>query len=236
MLIKERLNYPIWKIPYFFAYSSIVFVKLARTGIFKLLLDSSIFSKKINLIFQFINFIFHRRDKKHVGYKLLNCLINLGPGYIKFGQALSTRPDLMGQETCEHLQKLQDDIKPFSGSIAQKIIEVETQRSIYDIFTTFNILPIATASVAQVHFGTLKNGHEVAIKLLKPNIEKLLFNDFIFFYWISKCLEFFVPKVKRLKLSRNVEVLSETSLNELDLTMEASAADELAENFKDHPK
>jgi ubiquinone biosynthesis protein len=149
---------------------------------------------------------------------------------------LSTRPDLFGKETCKHLQKLQDDIKPFSSSIAKKIIETETQRSIEDIFTTFNTIPIATASVAQVHFGILKNGQKVAIKLLKPSIEKLLFQDFIFFYWISKCLEFIIPKVKRLKLSENVEVLSEISLNELDLTMEASAADELAENFKDHPK
>ena len=133
-------------------------------------------------------------------------------------------------------KKLQDDIKPFSSLIARKIIESETQKSIEDVFTTFNNIPIATASVAQVHFGTLENGHEVAIKLLKPNIEKLLFQDFKFFYWITKWFEFFIPKIKRLKLSKNVEVLSETSLNELDLTMEASAADELAENFKGHPK
>ena len=236
MLIKERLKYPIWKVPYLFVLSSIVFMKLARTGIFKLLLDSLIFSNKINLMFKFINFIFYRHNKKHVGYRLLNCLIDLGPGYIKFGQALSTRPDLMGKETCEHLQKLQDDIKGFSGLIAKKIIESEMQRSIEDIFTTFNKIPIATASVAQVHFGVLANGHEVAIKLLKPDIEKKLFQDFILFYWVSKCFEFCIPKVKRLKLSKNVEVLSEISLNELDLTMEASAADELAENFKDHPK
>jgi ubiquinone biosynthesis protein len=236
MLIKERLKCPIWKTPYFFVLSSVVFIKLSRTGIFKLLLDSSIFAYKINLILKIFNFIFYRDNKKHIGYRLLNCLINLGPGYIKFGQALSTRPDIIGQETCQYLQKLQDDIKPFSSSMAKKIVENQTQSSIEDIFTTFNEIPIATASVAQVHYGTLKNGQEVAIKLLKPDIEKLLFQDFIFFYWISKCFEFFIPKIKRLKLSKNVEVLSETSLNELDLTMEASAADELAENFKDHPK
>ena len=132
-------------------------------------------------------------------------MLSLGPGYVKFGQALSTRPDLMGHETCKHLQKLQDDIKPFSGSIAKKIIEHETQRSIKEIFTTFKEIPIASASVAQVHFGTLKNGDEVAIKILKPNIKKLLFKDFIFFYWLSKCFEFFIPKIKRLKLSKNVE-------------------------------
>ena len=136
---------------------------------------------------------------------MLNCLISLGPGFIKFGQALSTRPDLLGEKTCEYLQKLQDDIKPFSSSMAKKIVENQTQSSIEDIFTTFNEIPIATASVAQVHYGTLKNGQEVAVKLLKPDIEKLLFQDFIFFYWISKCFEFFIPKIKRLKLSKNVD-------------------------------
>ena len=236
MLIKQRLQCPIWKTPYFFILSFFVFIKIARTGIFKKFSDTLIFPKKINLILKFINYIFCRRDKVNIGYNLLNCLISLGPGYIKFGQALSTRPDLLGQKTCEYLQKLQDDIKPFPGSVAKKIFEDEIEWPIEKIFRNFYEIPIATASVAQVHLATLENGNKVAIKLLKPNIEKLLFKDFMFFYWISRCFEFFIPKVKRLKLSKNVEVLSEISLNELDLTMEASAADELAENFKDHSK
>ena len=70
---------------------------------------------------------------------------------------------------------------------------------------------------------------------MKPNIQKNLFEDFSFFYSITKYLEFFIPNIKRLKLSKNVEILSEASLNELDLTLEASAADELAENFRDNP-
>ena len=100
---------------------------------------------------------------------------------------------------------------------------------------SFDENPIASASIAQVYTGVLKNGKKVAIKILKPNIHEQLFRDFTFFYWITKFLEFFIPSIKRLKLSKNVEVLSEVSLNELDLTLEASAADELAENFKDHP-
>tara|TARA_A100001015_G_scaffold115574_1_gene128337 strand:- start:555 stop:1775 length:1221 start_codon:yes stop_codon:yes gene_type:complete len=159
----------------------------------------------------------------------------LGPGYIKFGQALSTRPDLVDKKICKHLRKLQDNIEPFSSAIAKKIIEEESQNLIENIFTFFDENPIANASVAQVHTAILKSGEKVAIKLLKPNIKKQLFNDFIFFYWVSKCLEIIVPSIKRLKLSKNVEVLSEVSLNELDLTLEASAAEELSENFKDHP-
>ena len=81
----------------------------------------------------------------------------------------------------------------------------------------------------------LKTGKKVAIKILKPNIQEQLFKDFIFFYWVAKCFEFCIPSLQRLKAFKNVEVLSEVSLNELDLTLEASAADELAENFKFHP-
>jgi len=174
-------------------------------------------------------------NKDEIGKKLLRCLINLGPGYIKFGQALSTRPDLVDKKICEYLKKLQDDMEPFSSSIAKKIIEKENHDSIDNIFSSFNEKPIANASVAQVHTAILKSGETVAIKILKPNIKEKLFKDFIFFYWASKCLEIAIPSIKRLKLSKNVEVLSEVSLNELDLTLEASAAEELSENFKDNP-
>ena len=76
---------------------------------------------------------------------------------------------------------------------------------------------------------------EVQADLALQGFKEKLFKDFIFFYWVSKCLEIAIPSIKRLKLSKNVEVLSEVSLNELDLTLEASAAEELSENFKDNP-
>ncbi len=160
----------------------------------------------------------------------------MGPGYIKFGQALSTRPDILGKKTCDELKILQDQLKPFFKFNCQKIIEEENENLIQESLASFDENPIASASVAQVHTGILKNGKKIAIKILKPNIHKQLFNDFIFFYWMTKCLEFFIPSIKRLKLSKNVEVLSEVSLNELDLTLEAAAADELAANFKDHKR
>ena len=235
MQIKQKLEYPIWKIPSFCITGIYVFVKLVRAGTLTLLINKQLFNKKTNLILKFFNFIFYKESKSEIGKKLLSCLIDLGPGYIKFGQALSTRPDLIDKKTCEYLKKLQDDIRPFSGSIAKKIVESESKNSIDNIFSSFNEKPIANASVAQVHTALLKTGEKVAVKLLKPNITKQLFNDFIFFYWISKCLELTIPSIKRLKLSKNVEVLSEVSINELDLTLEASAAEELSENFKDNP-
>ena len=235
MQIKQRLEYPIWKTPYFCVVGFFIFFKLVRAGTLKLLIDKPFFNKKLNLTLKFLNWLIYSENKDEIGKKLLRCLINLGPGYIKFGQALSTRPDLVDKKTCEYLKKLQDDMEPFSSSIAKNIIEKENHDSIDNIFSSFNEKPIANASVAQVHTAILKSGETVAIKILKPNIKEKLFKDFIFFYWVSKCLEIAIPSIKRLKLSKNVEVLSEVSLNELDLTLEASAAEELSENFKDNP-
>ena len=234
MFIKNKLKYSIWKTPFFFIKSFLVLIKLTKACALIPLSNIDFFPKKLKFTIKMINFFLYKNDKANIGIKLLNCLIKLGPGFVKFGQALSTRPDLIGIEISDHLKKLQDDVKPFSGLIAKDIVEKETKSLINDVFISFDQTPIASASIAQVHIGVLKNGEKVAVKILKPQIEKLLFNDFRFFYWISKCVELFIPKIKRLKLSKTVEVFSNISLIELDLTMEASAADELAENFKNH--
>ena len=234
MVTQNNLKYSILKTPFFFIRICLVFIKLTKAGALIPLLDSDFVSNKLKLIIKIINFVLYKNDKSKIGIKLLNCLIKLGPGYVKLGQALSTRPDLTGIEISYHLKKLQDDVKPFSGLIAKDIVEKETKSLINDVFISFDQIPIASASVAQVHTGILKNGDKVAVKILKPQIEKLLFNDFKFFYCVSKCIELFFPKIKRLKLSKTVKVFFNISLIELDLTMEASAADELAENFKNH--
>ena len=84
MLIKQKLEYPIWKTPYFFIKSIIIFIQIIRTGILTLLIDNKYFNKQIKLIFKILNFILGNKNQKKIGKKLLNCLINLGPGYIKF--------------------------------------------------------------------------------------------------------------------------------------------------------
>jgi len=234
MFIKNKLKYSIWKTPFFLIKSFLVLIKLTKAGALIPLSNIDFFPKKLKFAIKIINFFLYKNDKANIGITILHCLIKLGPGFVKFGQALSTRPDLIGIEISDHLKKLQDDVKPFSGLIAKDIVEKETKSLINDVFISFDQTPIASASIAQVHIGILKNGEKVAVKILKPQIEKLLFNDFRFFYWVSKCIELFIPKIKRLKLSKTVEVFSNISLIELDLTMEASAADELAENFKNH--
>ena len=234
MQIKLKLEYPLWKVPFFLIKSLFISIQVIRTGILSLLIENNYFNRQIELIFRILNVIFGNNNQEEIGIKLSKVLINLGPGYIKFGQALSTRPDILGKKTCDDLKILQGQLKPLSNSVAKKIIEEENESLLQESLASFDENPIASASVAQVHTGILKNGIKVAIKILKPNIHEQLFKDFTFFYWITKFLEFFVPSIKRLKLSKNVEVLSEVSLNELDLTLEASAADELAENFKNH--
>ncbi|MDA1135434.1 MAG: AarF/UbiB family protein [Proteobacteria bacterium] len=234
MNIKNKLKSSIWKTPFFFMKSILVFIKLTRAGALILILNIEIIPKKLKFILKILNIFIYKNHNEEIGSKLFKCLVKLGPGYIKFGQALSTRSDLLGMEVTKHLKNLQDNVKPFSSLIAKEIIENETKLLINDIFISFNETPIAAASVAQVHSGILINGEKVAIKILRPKIELILFRDFKFFYWTSKCIEFLIPKTKRLKLSQTVEVFSNISLNEIDLTMEASAADELAENFKNH--
>ena len=236
MNIKKKLKVSLWKTPFFFFKSLVIFIKLTKSGALDLILNSQFETNKFKSIIHGINFLIYRGKKEEIGIKLLNCLTKLGPGYIKLGQALSTRPDIIGNEISKHLKKLQDDIDPFCGLLAKNIVERESKLLITDTFTLFNLEPIASASVAQVHKAILKNGKKVAVKILRPGIEKKLFNDFQFFYWGSKLIEFCIPRIKRLKLSQTVEVFSKTSLNELDLTMEASAGDELAENFKNYSR
>ena len=216
MFKKDMLKYSIWETPFFFIKVFLVFIKLTKAGALIPLLNSDIISNRLKSIIKIINFFLYKNDKIIISVKLLNCLTKLGPGFIKFGQALSTRPDLIGVELSEHLSKLQDDIKIFSGLIAKDIFEQETKLLIKDIFISFDQIPIASASVAQVHIGILKNGEKVAVKILKPKIKQLLFNDFIFFYWVSKCIEFLKPNLKRLKLSQTVEFFSNISLNEIE--------------------
>ena len=181
MQIKRKLEYPSWKIPFFFIKSILIFVKIIRTGILNLLIENKYFNEQIEFILKILNFIFGNNNQKEIGKKLSNVLINLGPGYIKFGQALSTRPDILGKKTCNELKILQGKLKPFSNSIAKKVIQEESGNLLQESLDSFDENPIASASVAQVHTGILKNGEKIAIKILKPNIHKQLFRDFTFF-------------------------------------------------------
>ena len=179
--------------------------------------------------------IFRAKKKGGVGERLTQALKELGPTFIKFGQALSTRSDLLGDETTQHLSTLRDDLAPFNSLDVRQIIEKELNGKTEDFFSNFTWEPVAAASIAQVHFATTNEGKEVAVKVLRPDIEKAFEKDISLLRWLAGILDSTQPKMRRLQLLEVVNTFEETVLLEMDLRLEGAAADELRENFIHEP-
>jgi len=157
---------------------------------------------------------------------ILRALTALGPAYIKFGQIMSTRPDVVGPELANQLRVLQDKLPPFATSIARQTVEAELGQKVDDLFTEFSE-PVAAASIAQVHKARLKStGQEVAIKVLRPHIERDFKRDVDAFYFAADVIEVLLPSTRRLHPSHVVAHFDSVVQGELDLRMEASAAAE----------
>ncbi|WP_119677398.1 2-polyprenylphenol 6-hydroxylase [Indioceanicola profundi] len=169
------------------------------------------------------------------GQRLAHALQELGPSFIKLGQALSTRADLVGDEIAADLAELRDRLPPFPGTKARAIIESELERPIGQLFTAFDDHAVAAASIAQVHFAETPDGRQVAVKVLRPNIEVAFRRDIDLMYWLADLALRIQPRLKRLKPREVVDTFADTVSLEMDLRMEASAASELAENFRDDP-
>ena len=183
-------------------------------------------------LFSFVNFLVAgQNSQKNAGETLCLALQKLGPVFIKFGQALSTRSDLLGPDIARGLVMLQDSIPPFSSQIAKKIIERETGKKIEEIFVFFKEQPVAAASVAQVHKAKLNDGRDVAVKILRPNIHKRMAKDITFFYTLARIMEFLAPQLKRLRLVIAVEQFKQLTELELDMRMEAAAGGKLRDNL-----
>lgn len=175
-----------------------------------------------------------RHDKSmKQGQRLSRALQALGPSFIKAGQALSTRPDLIGDALAEGLSEMQDRLPAFGTRIAKATIEEQLGAPIGELFQSFEETPIAAASIAQVHFAVTHEGKEVAVKVLRPNIEAQFARDLHFMRWLAAKVEKRLPHLKRLKPRAMVETFADAVKLELDLRMEAAAAEELRENSKD---
>ncbi len=162
-------------------------------------------------------------------------LTALGPAYIKFGQILSTRPDIVGDELAEQLKVLQDKLPPFDDALARAEIEKTFEKSIDEMFSAFS-RPIAAASIAQVHRATVRDtGEEVAVKILRPRIERAFQIDIDAFYFIAGFIETFAPSVRRLRPKAVIEHFESVVHGELDLRMEASASAEFRANTEKDP-
>ena len=171
-----------------------------------------------------------RKDSQAV--RIRHALEELGPIYVKFGQALSTRKDILPDDIADELVKLQDRVPPFANDIAKSIIEKELEMSIAEAFAEFDPTPLASASVAQVHTAVLHTGESVIVKVLRPNIEKQIQSDIGLLYELAHFAEKFWPDAKRLRATEVVSEFEKTTLDELDLIREAANAAKLRRNFE----
>ncbi len=168
-----------------------------------------------------------------VGQRLSKALQELGPSYIKFGQTWSTRPDLIGNSFADDLSELRDRLPPFKIENVKQIIKESFGKDIKEIFSNFDTKPVAAASIAQVHFAVTIDGKEVAVKVLRPGIEKAFKRDIELFKWLASIINKTQSYAERLKPLEIIKKFEETCLLEMDLSIEAAAASELRENFED---
>lgn len=169
------------------------------------------------------------------GERLAKALAGQGPAYVKFGQLLATRPDIVGMQMAEDLGKLQDAMAPFPQELARAEVEKNLGRPLDALFSDFSE-PIAAASVAQVHRARTVDGRDVAVKVLRPGIEDKARREFRVLLLGARLVERFVPASRRLEPKRFILTLRESSEFELDLRIEAGSASEMRENlgaFKD---
>ncbi len=176
-----------------------------------------------------------RRRSGRPGQRLARALQDAGPSFIKFGQALASRSDLLGEEVAADLAELQDRLPPFPFAQVRATIEAEFGKPLEALFASFDPEPVAAASIAQVHFAIDGEGREAAVKVLRPGIESAFARDLDLFFWIAECIEANLPALRRLRMVESVTTLADGVTVEMDLRFEAAAAAELAENFAGDP-
>jgi len=165
------------------------------------------------------------------GERLRHALQDLGPIFIKFGQALSTRRDLLPEDIADQLAELQDNVPPFPGSRARELIEGALGRPVSDCFSRFSEEPLASASVAQVHGATLPDGRDVVVKVIRPGIRQPILQDIALLLTLARLAERYLPDGRRLRPVEVVTDYRDTVLDELDLQREAANTSQLRRNF-----
>ncbi|MDP2153908.1 MAG: ubiquinone biosynthesis regulatory protein kinase UbiB [Methylotenera sp.] len=177
--------------------------------------------------------LFWRNTTTPRGARLRLALETLGPIFVKFGQMLSTRRDLIPADIANELAKLQDQVPPFSFAEVEAIITQAFNEPLAQRFSQFDETPVASASVAQVHFAHLPHGEPVAVKVLRPNIEKTIAHDLLLMDTVALLLQSISSEFKRLKPREIVAEFARHTESELDLTLEAANCSLLGRNFAD---
>lgn len=185
--------------------------------------------------------LFEKRSVKRAdnAERLAQALDRLGPSYIKIGQFLATRPDIVGKEAAANLSLLQDRLPPFETALAKAALEAAFGRPCDAIFESFSE-PVAAASIAQVHKAVLRDGEgrvrTVAVKVLRPGIHRRFRNDLDSFFTAARWAERLIPPARRLRPVAAIDTHARSAELELDLRLEAAALSELGDNMKDNPR
>ncbi len=192
-----------------------------------------IFVPALKVIAKVVRVFTARGDRNRPrGQRVREALEELGPVFVKFGQLLSTRPDLVSEDIANELVKLQDKVPPFPSEMARAVIETAYGDSIENHFSRFDNNPVASASVAQVHLAELRDGGEVVVKVLRPGTEKIIRDDLELLYTLARLAERYWSEGPRLRPIEIVQDYDKTIHDELDLMREGANASQLRSNFE----
>ncbi|MDP9199437.1 MAG: ubiquinone biosynthesis regulatory protein kinase UbiB [Pseudomonadota bacterium] len=187
--------------------------------------------RPLRFVFWLSPWTWWRRSQGSRGERLRRALEDLGPIFVKFGQVVSTRRDLLPDDIADELAKLQDRVPPFPGEAARARIEEALGRPVAELFRSFDVTPLAAASIAQVHAATLDDGREVVVKVLRPDMRELIERDLEVLHTLAALAQAYWVESRRLRPREVVIEYERTILNELDLMREAGNASQLKRNF-----
>lgn len=178
-------------------------------------------------------FLHPKRNQGSEAQRIREALVELGPIFVKFGQMLSTRRDLLSDDVADELAKLQDRVPPFSVQHVHDILLKAYGEPAHEIFAEFDDMPLASASIAQVHVATLKEGQDVVVKVLRPDVEKRIRTDVAVMQMMANAAERYSSEARRLHVVDVVKEYEKTIIDELDLVREAGNGSQLRRNFED---
>lgn len=205
---------------------------LVRNGLDEIVFSLNLF-RKVRFLQYLLPWNWNKKIRSPRGVRIRTVLEELGPIYIKFGQILSTRRDMLPDDIFLELAKLQDHVPPFPGEVARDIIEKSLNTKLTDIFEDFDLVPLASASIAQVHTARLNDGREMIVKVVRPGIEKIIRRDLGLMHIIAEMAESYSGDFQNLRPTGVVKEFEKTLLDELDLMREAANASQLRRNFTD---
>ncbi|MBT6272829.1 MAG: ubiquinone biosynthesis regulatory protein kinase UbiB [Chromatiales bacterium] len=206
-------------------------IVLLRHGLDEVVLATH-FLRPIRFVHRLLPWNWFHRVHEPRAVRIRRALEDLGPIFVKFGQILSVRRDLLPEDLATELSRLQDNVPPFDGRQARAIVEAAYGETLDNVFATFEETPLASASIAQVHAATLPDGRDVIVKVVRPGIREVIKRDVALLHFIATRAERYWAEARRLRPRDVVREYEETLLDELDMMREAASASQLRRNFE----